>query len=163
MLEIRAFGPLEIRGSPDRLEAIHSRPTGAALLAYLVLHQPGMTHRLDGLTDLFWPALDPDEAREALAREVAVLRRELPAGVLEDHGANQVGVVPKRVWCDVLAFEDAAAAGRWREALELYRGDLLEGLDDAGSDRFRAWLTEERELMRQLADRARRQVADGDG
>lgn len=159
MLEIRAFGGLNLRGSAEPVTAIMARPKAAALLAYLVLAQPGVTQRLDVLAALLWPDLDPERAGEELDRSLTLLREELPEGVLETHGDRLVGVVPKRVRCDVYAFEDAAAAGRWDEALELYRGELLEGFEVPGSEAFRRWLEAERGWMRDLAQRARRNAS----
>ena len=38
-------------------------------------------------------------------------------------GADELAVNRDLLWCDAVAFEDALAAGRPTEALELYRGD----------------------------------------
>lgn len=159
MLEIRAFGGLDVRGSPEPFPPITARPKAAAVLAYLVLAQPGVTQRLDVLAALLWPDLDADRGHAELDRSLAFLRDELPEGVIEAHGGRLVGVVPKRVRCDVYAFEDAVAAGRWEEALELYRGELLEGFEVPGAEAFRRWLEAERDWMRGLAERAREGAA----
>jgi TolB-like protein/Flp pilus assembly protein TadD len=60
------------------------------------------------------------------------------------------------VWCDVVAFDEAVAAGQLREALELYRGNLLQGffIPDAGD--FERWLETERARLVQAAARSAR-------
>lgn len=156
MLEIRALGGLDVRDSAEPSTSILDRPEAAALLAYLVLGLPGVAHPRDELAGLFWPDLDPADARDTLERTLDFLREELPDGLIEAHGAGLVGIIPRRVHCDVYAFEDAVAAERWEEALELYRGDLLEGLEVPGSDGFHRWLEAEREWMRGLAELARK-------
>lgn len=151
MLELWALGTLELRGSREPLEPILARPKRAAVLAYLVLDRPGLFHRDDSLAAMFWPGLDAPAAHDALDRELAALRRELPDGVITARDGGRVGIAMKSVRCDVHDFEDHVAAGRWAEALALYRGDLLEGLTLPETDGFSNWLEEERKRLRLLA------------
>jgi DNA-binding SARP family transcriptional activator len=48
------------------------------------------------------------------------------------------------LWCDAVAFDDAIDHQRLREALDLYRGELLPGFYVPGGDEFARWLDEER-------------------
>jgi DNA-binding SARP family transcriptional activator len=151
MLELWALGTLELKGTTDSLEPILARPKRAAVLAYLVLDRPGLFHRHRSLAAMFWPGMDTPAAHDALDRELAALRRELPDGVITDRDGGRVGVAMRSVRCDVHDFEDHVAAGRWAEALALYRGDLLDGLTLPETDGFRDWLAEERKRLRLLA------------
>lgn len=151
MLELRALGTLELRGSRETLEPILTRPKRAAVLAYLVLDRPGLFHHSDSLAAMFWPGLDTPGAHDALDRELAALSRELPDGVITARPGGRVGVAMRTVRCDVHDFEDHVAAGRWSEALALYRGDLLEGMTLPATDGFRDWLEDERKRLRLLA------------
>lgn len=67
-----------------------------------------------------------------------LLRRSLP------DADRFIEVRPRTLrWLDVAVFERAVAEGRLQEAVEVYRGDLLEGSCDD-------WLVEERERLAQL-------------
>lgn len=154
MIVIRALGALEIRGSPEPLAAILADQEAAAVLAYLVLARPGITHHFDDLVRTFWPGLDPGPAMAALDRVLDLLQEQLPPGVLDLHGQDQVGVVPRLVSCDAYDFEDAVAAHRWRRALQLYRGPLLDGLDVAGAVGYHEWRDAERKRFRKSVEQA---------
>ncbi|MEM7736707.1 MAG: bacterial transcriptional activator domain-containing protein [Deinococcota bacterium] len=52
-----------------------------------------------------------------------------------------------QVDCDVAQFQDAIDDGRWHEAIELYNGDFLKGLNDVGLPSYDAWLDTERESL----------------
>lgn len=149
MLELRALGTLQLRRSNIPLEPILARPKRAAVLTYLVLDRPGVFHDHDSLAAMFWPRLGVREAHDALAGELAALRGELPGVVTAMDGAR-VGVAMRTVRCDVHDFEDHVVAGRWAEALDLYRGDLLEGVTLPDTDGFSDWLEAERERLRHL-------------
>lgn len=154
MIVIRALGALEIRGNPEPLAAILADREAAGVLAYLVLARPGVTHHFGDLISTFWPGLDPEAAMASLGRVLDLLHGQLPTGVLDLQGHDQVGVVPRLVSCDAYDFEDAVAGQRWRRALELYRGPLLDGLDVAGAAGYHEWRDTERKRFRRSAERA---------
>jgi hypothetical protein len=79
--------------------------------------------------------------------------------VILSRGAEELGIDPSSVWCDAMALRDHIEAGRFREALDLYRGDLLEGFFGDQSAAFQDWLQRERELLRATAVKAARAVA----
>src|SRR5260370_22651285 len=56
-----------------------------------------------------------------------------------------------RLWCDVVALDEAITAGRFGEALELYRGEMLGGVFIPGAAEFQRWLDGERARLRQAA------------
>ena len=125
-----------------------------ALLAYLALRS-GQPHPRDKLAALLWADSGDVQARTSLRQGLAILRRAL-AGVAPEplivHGAN-VALDPAAVDVDVAEFERAlreGGPGSLDHAVQLYGGDLLEGLD-AGAGPFEEWLTAERERLRELA------------
>jgi tetratricopeptide (TPR) repeat protein len=66
-------------------------------------------------------------------------------------GDEEVGLDADRFWSDVAAFEDALKRGARQEALELYRGDLLQGFYVAGAPEFERWLDGRRDELRERA------------
>ena len=152
MLTLRAFGALDLRdaeGAP--LGSVLSQSKRAALLVYLLLSRPGEFHRRDSLLALFWPEMDQEHGRNSLSKALSFLRKELGEEVLLTRGSEAVGVDSGQVWCDVLAFREALKGEDWAEALELYRGDLLEGLHVKGAPEFVDWVDRERVGLRKAA------------
>ncbi len=155
MIVMQAFGSFGLHDDDGKsLHAVLSQPKRAALFAYLVLARPGEMQRRDALLALFWPELDQTRGRNALSQSLTFLRRRLPDGVLVSRGSGEIGVEAARVQCDVVVFEAAMAADRWADALELYRGTLLEGLHVTGAPDFMSWLDLERERLREMASGA---------
>lgn len=152
MLKLEAFGVIDVRNATgEPLAAVLGQPKRAALLAYLVLAHPGGFHRRDSLLAMFWPELDQSHGRAALSQALSFLRRELDSGILVTRGVEEVGVDPGRVESDVGAFEEALTREDWAGALEVYKGDLLEGLHVSGSAPFIDWVDRERERLREAA------------
>ncbi|HEU5183423.1 MAG TPA: BTAD domain-containing putative transcriptional regulator [Gemmatimonadaceae bacterium] len=145
MIRLRTLGALELRDSQGQeLRALLAQPKRVALLAYLAIASPRAFHPRDRLLALFWPEHDTDHARNSLNQSVHALRRALGADVVVSRNGDAVGLAWREVWCDAVAFEEALDAGRLAEALELYRGDLLEGLHVPGAPEFDRWLDAER-------------------
>jgi TolB-like protein/Tfp pilus assembly protein PilF len=125
-----------------------------ALLAYLALASAGLVPR-DRLVALLWSDRDDEHARNSLRQALVALRRDLngvgpsPLIVADD----TVALDPSHVRVDAVEFARLAAGGgvqALREAMALYRGDLLDGLairDPA----FEEWIAPERERLRDLA------------
>ncbi|HSW29972.1 MAG TPA: BTAD domain-containing putative transcriptional regulator [Longimicrobiales bacterium] len=152
MLTLRAFGELDLRdatGAP--LTSVLTQPKRSALLAYLLLSRPEGLHRRDALLALFWPELDQEHGRSALNQALTFLRHKLGEEVLVTRGGEEVGVDPSRIHCDVLAFGERVRQGQWCEALELYRGDLLEGLHVKEAPEVADWVDRERVRLREEA------------
>jgi DNA-binding SARP family transcriptional activator/TolB-like protein len=154
MLEISAFGPVELRGDGGAVARVLAQPKRLALLLYLTLARPRRYHRRDTLLALMWPELDEPRARKALSQSLSFLRRALPDPVLQARGADEVGVEHGRIRCDAIAFEEAIAAARWDDAIRLYSGELLAGLHVPDAPAFESWLDLERERLRELASGA---------
>jgi len=168
MIRLRTLGALDVRGSDsEELRAVLAQPKRAALLTYLALATPRGPHRRDTLLALFWPELDADHARDALSQAVRFLRRSLGAELLISRNGDELDLEWEQVWCDAVAFEEELNAGRLADALELYRGELLEGFHVTNAPEFERWLQTERErlsrrCMRALEDLANEREVAGD-
>ncbi|MBI4521880.1 MAG: hypothetical protein HY701_13665, partial [Gemmatimonadetes bacterium] len=152
MIELRTLGTLElrVRDGPE-LGDVLSRRHRVALLVYLALqHQRSFVAR-DTLLGIFWPELDQFHARRALRQALHVLRDGLGHEVLAARGNEEVGIAGDAFWCDAEAFSQALDAGDARQALALYRGDLLEGFFLSQAPEFEQWLEKERSRLRGLA------------
>lgn len=156
VLRLRLLGSPELRlgDAPLRFR----RRKTLALLVYLVLTgRPAARETLATLLS------DPDETSERLALH------SLRASVAElrDHLAGHLILSRQTVafdpaaphWADVHEFQRLlASAGGAPEAMaraaELYAGDLLAGFALRGAPGYEAWLTAERQRLRDLASQA---------
>ena len=152
MVEFRILGALNLLGAGGReLTSVLAQPKRVALLAYLAAATPRRLHRRDSLVALFWPELDQEHARAALRQALHGLRHALGDGVLVTRGDEDIGLDQQQIRCDVVEFEGAAEAGRLADALDLYRGDLLEGFFIRGAPAFEQWLEDERARLKAVA------------
>lgn len=155
MVEFRILGTVKLVGAGGReLRSVLAQSKRVALLAYLAAATPRRFHRRDSLVALFWPELDQEHARAALRQALHVLRRSLGDGALESRGDDEIGLGHADFWCDMRAFDNAIEAGRDADALELYRGDLLDGFFISGAPEFEHWLEDERADLRRRASEA---------
>ncbi|HEX6105421.1 MAG TPA: BTAD domain-containing putative transcriptional regulator [Gemmatimonadales bacterium] len=168
MIELRTLGTLALRnaGGEDLLSVL-AQPKRVALLAYLALARPHGFQRRDTLLALLWPEQDEQHARWALNQSLRHLRQALGKEALPSRGDGEVGIEPRALWCDAVAFEAAIEDDDPGGALELYRGDLLDGFHVSGCGEFERWLAEERVWLRRRAARtaaalARREGARGE-
>ena len=152
VVEFRILGALNLLETDGHeLTSVLAQPKRVALLAYLAAGTPQRLHRRDSLVALFWPELDQEHARGALRQALHGLRRSLDNGVLLTRGDEDIGVDTAQMRCDAVEFERAASDGRLADALELYRGDLLEGFFIHGAPEFDQWLDGERARLKGVA------------
>src|SRR6266571_2206573 len=157
MIELRLLGRLSLTSADGRdVRALLGQPRRLALLAYLAAATPPGFHRRDSLLALFWPELDQEHARAALH----LVRDALGADAVASRGDEEIGLDVDQVWCDVAAFGRAVHRAEFREALDLYRGDLLEGFFISDAPDFERWLETERSRLRELASRAARTLGE---
>src|SRR2546427_3686401 len=155
LVELRILGGLNLLGAGGReLSSVLAQPKRVALLAYLAAATPRRLHRRDSLLALFWPELDQEHARAALRQALHGLRHALGDGVLVTRGDEDIGLDAERIRCDVVEFARAAEVGRLADALDLYRGDLLEGFFIRGAPEFEQWLENERARLKTVALRS---------
>ncbi len=163
MIRLRTLGSIELHSAAgESLDAVVAQPKRLALLAYLALARPFGFHRRDRLFAMFWPEQDESRARDSLNQAVRFLRQALGSSVVLSRGAEDVSVDRAQLWCDAVAFQTAVDEERPREAIELYRGELLAGFFVADARGFEEWLEGERARLREQASQAARAVAEGE-
>jgi Tol biopolymer transport system component/DNA-binding SARP family transcriptional activator len=148
----RLIGSVEIRDADgSELDTLPSQPKRFGLLCYLLTAQPRGFHRRDKLVGLFWPEASQDQARHSLSQALHVLRGELGEGTIRSRGDGDVAIDEATISCDAVEFELAVDAGEYEKALELYRGDFLEGWFIREAPEFERWLEDERTRLREKA------------
>jgi DNA-binding SARP family transcriptional activator/tetratricopeptide (TPR) repeat protein len=134
-----------------------ARRKSLALLAYLAV--TGRPHSREALIGLLWPDATEANARASLRKSLADLRRFLaPYLVITHHDVTLDPAAPW--WLDVTSFQTGiaqtgAGAGqeieRLKAAVDLYRGDFLEGFYVRSAQGFEEWALAQRARLRELA------------
>ncbi len=124
------------------------------LLGAYLAHRDDWVGR-DELLALFWPDEAESTARHNLSQLVYHCRRQPWFDGLESERTR----LRWRVASDLQLFRAAIGAGAWHDALELYRGVLLEGLPAGLAPGFEDWLESERESLQVAWREAVLQVA----
>src|SRR3972149_5445129 len=149
-LELRCLGPPSARVNgleppPEVLWRKHF-----ALLTYLALSPDGSRMR-NHLVGLLWPESPEEKARRSLNEAVRTLRLALGNERLVGRGET-IQLNPQELQVDARDFESLCADGQVR-ALDLLRGDFLEGFHIDQAPAFDAWMETERGRIRELAVR----------
>lgn len=131
-----------------------------ALLAYLAVEADRL-HPRETLAGLLWPDWPDRDALSNLRYALSDLRRTIgdresdPPFLLITHTTLQFNTASDH-WLDVAAFNemvtDPSAVDRLEQAVDLYRGEFLEGFSVADSAAFEEWVRLSREqLARQVS------------
>jgi adenylate cyclase len=161
MIHLRTLGVLDLRNSEGQeLRTVLAQTKRAALLVYLALASPRGPRRRDSLLALFWLEQDTEHARNALSQAVHFLRRALGVEAVIAGNGDELELNWKNFWCDAIAFEEALQAGELAEAIDLYRGDLLQGFHIADAPDFERWLDTERTRLADSYGSALKAVAE---
>jgi len=140
---------LERDGAPIELGARKN----VALIAYVAVTE--VSHSREALITLLWPELEPSRARGGLRRNLSELKKAL-GGDLLAVDRESVGLDPGvDLWLDVHQFRGLLQAWQGHdhpqdevcpdcltdlaEAVELYRGNFLEGFSLPDSSNFDEW------------------------
>jgi serine/threonine-protein kinase len=161
-IRVRLLGGIQVSSRENgREQTLSLTPKPIALLAYLaVAGARGRALQRDTLLALFWPELPADRARAALRQAVFHLRRAVGADALRSDRST-IGLGADAVWCDVREFEALIASGERSAALDVYRGDLLEGFFIEGaSAELEDWIERERARLKRAARDACAALAD---
>jgi predicted ATPase/DNA-binding SARP family transcriptional activator len=177
-IRLSLLGPprVEREGEPVELD---TRKT-VALLAYLAVtgQTPGgQIHSREALAALLWPELEPQRARANLRRSLSVLRKGLgDEWLVADR--ETIGIHPHAdIWLDVVDFRRLLSSPQAHghpeaetcpdclkalaEAVELYRGDFLEGFSLRDSANFDEWQFFQTEGLRQEMAQALERLVHG--
>jgi len=147
-LALHCLGPPSVQvdgreAPPDVLWRKH-----VALLAYLALSPDGTRSR-SHLLGLLWPESPEDKARRSLNEAVRRLRSALGTERLLTRG-DTLQLNASELEVDVRQFETLRAEGQLR-ALELLRGEFLEGFHVDDAPVFEDWMDAQRAQIRQAA------------
>jgi len=124
MLRVHLFGVPNVRRNGNPL------PLSSQLLELLacLLLSPKRAHPRPLLAGLFWPDFPEDRARRNLSNALYRLRQTLGDYAPLQATDENVGVRDDATfWVDVAEFSEALAADDLARAVDLYKGDLLEG------------------------------------
>lgn len=156
-LQLQLLGDFLITLGDQELHDAEWRLRKAGHLLKLLALAPSHRLQREQVIDVLWPNLSPDAAANNLYYALHVARRALDP----DPNARDRYLRSRRgelaldpdcpIWIDAEAFESLATQAResadprvYREALDLYRGDLLP------QDVYEEWTIEPRETLRQL-------------
>jgi TolB-like protein/DNA-binding SARP family transcriptional activator len=158
MLFLRLLGGPSLSANGSTLTGPATQRHRLALLALLASSQSRPQSR-DKLVALLWPERDGEHARNLLNQGVHALRRAIgEAGIISVQDELQLD--PAAVVCDVVAFDDAVAAGEFERAIGLYTGPFLDGFHLPGTSEFEHWADGERDRLRRSYARSLESLAE---
>lgn len=160
-VSIRLFGKFSLHCADEELLA-HASGRAKEIFGYLAVHRGAAVPR-EVLAGLIARDTSTERSRKALRQALWNLRAALVGANGRDASHvlrvsdGWVELLTEDVWLDLVEFERAAVrrtptepasaprsdAKRWAQAVELYRGDLLQGW-------YQDWCLEERERLRQI-------------
>lgn len=157
MLSIKLFGGASLEGEDGPFSGPAAQRHRLALLALLAASHPRAVSR-DKLVAYLWPESDAAHARNLLNQAVHALRRALGEDAILSTG-DELRLAPGVLQCDVMAFEDALAAGDLERAVNVYSAPFLDGFFLSDAPEFERWMEGERERFRGAYHRALEELA----
>ena len=158
MLLLRLLGGPSLCDNGSTLTGPATQRHRLALLALLASSRSRPQSR-DKLVAWLWSERDAEHARNLLNQSVHALRRAIgEAGIISVQ--DELRLNPDAVACDVVAFEDAIAAGELERAIGLYTGPFLDGFHLAGASEFEYWADGERSRLRRSYARSLESLAE---
>jgi DNA-binding SARP family transcriptional activator len=146
------LGPVSLTGPEAPLKRRAQQQRRLALLALIATAPAGSIGR-DRVLGLLWPERDERAARHLLADSLYVLRQTLGDEAIVASGET-LRIAEDLLSTDVGEFRRALADARWSDALDLYRGEFLDGFHVRNAVEFDQWALAERGRFRALALRA---------
>lgn len=129
-----------------------------ALLALLAHSQPDGLSR-DKLVAYLWSERDSKHARNLLKQAVHALRQALGDNAILGAG-DELRLNSSVVRTDLVEFNDAVARGDRARAVELYRGDFLDGFFLKDAPEFEHWVDRERTRLADICARCLETLAE---
>jgi DNA-binding SARP family transcriptional activator len=152
------LGPVSLTGPDGPLMRRAAQKRRIALLAAIAASPDGSISR-ERVMALLWPERDERSASHLLADSLYILRQTLGASAITA-SSDTLRLSQDLVWTDIIEFRRAALQGRWSDALDLYRGDFLDGFNVSNAPDFDLWASTERTRLRSTATRAASTLAD---
>jgi predicted ATPase/DNA-binding SARP family transcriptional activator len=150
---LRLLGTVQVERDGKVQRSFRSRKA-LALLGYLaVREQPVPRGRL---AHLFWDGLPERRGRANLSWVLTRISTLLPGCLLADRHGVALQRTPA-IWLDLDTYRELEAQEdtvSLAKAMDLYRGEFLEGLSLQGCAEFQIWLVAERQRWRQRAARS---------
>lgn len=157
-VEIRLLGALEVVDEQGRrLEVPGAKER--SLLVLLAL-RAGRPVSRDRLLEALWPRTNPESAARSFRVRMANLRRAIGGEFVERSGGGYALAVPAEQ-VDALCFERLLGDGRAVEALALWRGEPLAGIEGDWAEGERRRLCELHLEAREKSLAARLEVGGG--
>ncbi|MCC7131742.1 MAG: tetratricopeptide repeat protein [Gemmatimonadales bacterium] len=137
---LATLGRLELER--DGAPVLARRRKDLGLLVFLARRGPRPVDRTH-LAGMLWGASGQESRARASLRQALFDLREVVGDLIEaDH--ESVRVDPRRVELDLAEFETAIAAGRLEQAVAVWGGPFLDGLENLGDESWLAWVESER-------------------
>lgn len=153
-LQIRTLGGLAIKQDGERVDDFASRKA-ELLLVYLACNP--RAHQREALADLLWDDRPQRRAMANLRVVLSSLRKAAGPFVTITRGTAAIKS-DANVWLDAAELEEALSGEMTAEtveaaseALDLYRGDFLQGVHVGEARDLEAWMVRERERLHRLA------------
>ena len=155
---VKVLGWLIVEGTPESARKSRDRSSNLALpiklpkkaralIAYLAMHKAAVSR--DKLADLLWPYQHSEQARHSLRNCLCEARKSVGPDAIGSNFTHCRVETPT----DLDEFRLLARSndvGDWQAALELYRGDFLDGLF-INSESWEEWVAYTRDELRELA------------
>jgi len=148
-IEIRLFGTPQLLLNGRSVDGL--RRKNRALIYYLAAQEAELTR--EKLLTFFWPDHERSAAQAILRTMIYDLRKKLGDAFQAD---DQTIALTPETFIDVGVFSTALGSpaddpGKLRDALDLYKGDFLEGFSLPDSPQFDDWTASERERYQMMA------------
>lgn len=153
-IRLETLGPARCKAN-GALTDLPAQKLRFALLTYLAMQRRAAREKV---VAVFWPEREEDRARHTLAQTLYELRRTLGDEWLS--AQPDPLEVTASLTVDAIEFEALVSKNDFRAALQLYRGEFLEGFHLNNSNEFESWVDNKRRELKRLYDRAARQHLD---
>ncbi len=147
MYRLHCLGEAALRSPSGSLVHFRSRKH-FALLAYLALNAD-RAHRRERLVNLLWSDSESSKARHSLSQALYAIRRLLNGAVHIE--GEDLEIKSDGLQVDALELERLLQSGDPEGAVDLYRGEFLEGFWVPGAQGFEEWAGRERARVGALA------------
>jgi len=143
MLEIKTLGGFSIGVDGHEIKTLNSHKA-QALLVYLLIE--GRVQQRSVLAAIFWPESPQEEACRSLRVELSKLRKHI--GDYVDITRDTVSIVEfSKIQLDFAELQRKLAYAKVDEALDIYKGEFLEGFSIKDSVQFEDWVRNKAALI----------------